>query len=176
MTGETDKICHRNLSTSALFLFCDTMLKSQPSRLWQSCHSPHHPPSGRRSCPQWPGWSLSCFPAPGPDRHYLACVSPSQAASAKFSASPVWVLVYQGELWVLELGDPRKSQMSALLGGGWKRTRRRERWREGNLRVQNAKCWCVCFPSLLFRAMTEGENKRQHWYITYRRSTLFSKQ
>ena len=67
---------------------------------------------------------------------------------------------------------PQKEASECTAGRRMKeKEKKREGRREGNLRVQNAKCWCVCFPSLLFRAMTERENKRQHWYIT--RTTEF---
>lgn len=42
-----------------------------------------------------------------------ACVS-----SVKSSERIVCVFVSQGELWALEPGDPRKNQMSVLLGEG----------------------------------------------------------
>lgn len=42
---------------------------------------------------------------------------------------------------------------SRIKGKGWGRGE----GREGNSKVHNAKCWCVCFPSLLFRAMRRGK-------------------
>lgn len=55
-------------------------------------------------------------------------VSPSLwlclGCSIKVSESMMWVLVSQGELWVLQPGDLRKSRMTLLLGEGWKRKRK----------------------------------------------------
>lgn len=188
--NRTDTLCHCYLSTSALPLslplshHLTTLTLTSLALLSLPLCAPNHLSSVSVSSAQGelgPTPPVSLLPLvfqPEAQRESICPVYPSlwlcHGCSVKFRESMVWVS--QGELWALEPGDPRKNQMSVLLGEGWKRKRRRERWREGNLRVQNAKCWCVCFPSLLFRAMTERENKWQHWYITHRLSTLFSEQ
>ena len=55
-------------------------------------------------------------------RESICPVSPSLwlclGCSIKVSESMMWVLVSQGELWVLQPGDLRKSRMTLLLGEG----------------------------------------------------------
>lgn len=128
----------------------------------------------------WTGFHSSqsvLFSSPRPPRESICPVYPSLwsglSSSVRFRESAVWVLVSRAELWVLESGDPRKNQKSVLLGKGWKRKRRRERWKGGNLRVQNAKCWCVCFPSPPFRAMT-WRKTNGNTDILHMRSQLYS--
>lgn len=86
--------------------------------------------------------------------------------SIKVSESMVWVLVSQGELWVLQPGDPRKKRVSVLLGEGWKR-KRKEGGMEGG-QFKGSECQVLmCLFSITAVPGKDREKKQTATLIYY---------
>lgn len=117
----------------------------------------------------------SCSSGGGPQRgRESICPSPSVSASLslclgyniKVSESMVWVLRLRVKYEYYSQGTERNGFTA---GRGMKEKERgRERWKEGGqFKVQNVKCWYVCFPSLLFWPMTKEIKTNTRFDILY---------